>query len=282
MLSIRAGYFDVHCDLAPNVVAAKCKAYAGNPPAQGTEIAVNGQTFQLTDPQWRDDDGIFTATMWRVRKTNLPSVRKEGGMEEVGGELAESASTAFAPQHKLSLVQYNHSGPRHNLFATFLEAIGIKGPVSLTAVVHENALERMQHSAIVRRIEYTLGDIQDEAPLRGAGLGGIIDALRAVKGTTIKVEISLGHTKGSLGEQAKHIAQSLSEMATGVRTVKAGVQEKEDKATEMLDLLGGRLFIDLNIPESGRELDRAVCRDRLRQALKDRQITSEEGDDDGE
>lgn len=243
---------------------------------------VSGRLFRLTDSNWEMDQGILTGTMWRVRQQNLPSMLVAGRMEQVGTDLAESASFAYMPARDEALVQYNHHGPRHSIVSAFLERIGITGPVTLTPVIRPDAVQRMRQAALVRRIEYALGDIHgnDEATLRGIGLGAVIDELRTMRGTSIRVEISLGHDPGGLADRAKQLVASLSEVVTGVKAVKVGIKEGEDTATEMLDLLGGRLFIDLNVPEAGRELDRSVCRDRLRQALRDRQVTSEESDDD--
>jgi hypothetical protein len=281
MLSIRAGYYTCHWGFdGPDEAKVACKAYTDAPPADGTEVEKDNQTFRLTDPGWNEADGVFTGTMWRVRTRNLPSVMKDGKMQQVGNDLAESASFAFMPVRREALVQYNHSGPRHGIVGSFFEAIGIAGPVSLTPVIEEDAIDRMKHAPLVRRLEFALGDIQDEEALRGAGLGGSIDQMKGLHGAHIRVEISLGHQRGSLSENVKTIAERLSEMVTGVKAVKVGVKEGEDKATEMLDLIGGRLFIDMNLPEVGKELDHATCRDRLRMALKDRQITSEESDDD--
>lgn len=280
MISIRAGYYEVSVTNPTERVSAVCRAYATAPPPAGTGVVINHQAFLLSDPGWSEEDGVFTATMWRVRKQNLPSKMVDGKTVQVESDLGESASFAYIPQRREALVQYNHNGPRHTLVSAFLEAIGVSEPVALTPVINSEAIGRMKHAPLIRRLEFALGDIADEKPLRGAGLGGFLDQLKGLKGTSIRVEVSLGHHPGGLTEDARKIATALSEMVSGVKTVKVGVKEGEDQATEMLDLLGGRLFIDLNLPENGRELDRAVCRDRLRQALKNRVVTSDESEDD--
>lgn len=285
MISIRAGYFAVGVTNTPECVTAICKGYAEHPPKAGSTFNVGEHTYSVTDPEWSEEYGIFTATMWRIRFRDLPSKLIGGRPEQVGGDLGESASVAYMPGRGEGLVQYSHSGPRHTIFSAFLESIGLAKPVALNPVIVKEAVERMKHAQIIRRLEFALGDIADEQPLRGAGLGEFIDQLKGLRGTSIRIEVSMGHNGGGLAEQARAAATALTQIVGGVKSVKVGIKEGEGRATEMLDLLGGRLFIDLNIPESGREIDRTACRERLRVALAERTITSEEesiDDDDDE
>jgi hypothetical protein len=278
MIRVRAGYFIVNANITNDTCALRVATWVQNNVNTPLEVTVDHQTFRLTEYAWDAGEGMFTGTMWRVRERNLPSAVREGGNEQVDSPLAESASFAYQPSQGKTLIQYNHHGPRHSVLRSMFEQMGIDEPVALSACLVQDAMQRMNNAALVRRIEYTLSGIEGVEPQLRAipGVGETIDAMKNLDGASIRVEISLGRNPGGLAAQAKAVVSSLASLATGVRTVKAGIKETEQHAVEMLDLLGGRQIVDMNIDEVGREIDRAQLRGRLLVALRDHVTTSED------
>ena len=283
MIRVRCGYFGVTAGIASATCALRITNWLENAAGTALEVTVNHQQFRLTEYNWNSDHGILTGTMWRVREHNLPSALRDGESEQVDSPLAESASFAYQPAQGKTLIQYNHHGPRHSVLRAMFERLGLVEPITLTPCIVQDALQRMNDAALVRRIEYSLGDIRGVEPQLRAipGVGETIDAMTTLEGASIRVEISLGHNPGGLAANTKAVLSSLASFATGVRTVKAGVKQTEEDAVEMLDLLGGRQIIDMEINELGRELDREQLRSRLLVALRDH-VTSSDDEPDGE
>lgn len=148
--------------------------------------------------------------------------------------------------------------------------MGLGAPVLVSPVIETGAVERMQDADLVRRIEFGLsaGDNGGELAKADEAVGHAIDAMGRMEGYSIKVEISMGHHKGSLGNAAKYLAASLAEWGRPVRTLKAGIKETEEQGMEILDLLGGRVSMELEVPESGREIDHGECRRLLSSRLR--------------
>lgn len=278
MIRVRAGYFTVNANIGNDVCALRVASWTGNNANAGLEVTVDNQRFQLTDHAWDAREGMLVGTMWRVRERNLPSAVRDGGNEQVDSPLAESASFAYQPSQGKTLIQYNHHGPRHSVLRAMLERMGVDEPISLSPCLIQDALRRMNDAALVRRLEYTLSGIEGVEPqLREVpGVAETIDAMKKVEGATIRVEISLGHNPGGLAGKAKELLTELVGVGTGVRTVKASVKQTEQSALEVLDLLGGRQIIDMNIDEIGREINREQLRNRLFVALRDHVTTSED------
>jgi hypothetical protein len=282
MIRVRSGYFTVNANVANATSRLRVNSWFDSSENNAVEVGVNQQTFRLTEYEWEDESGILTGTMWRVRERNLPSALRDGESEQVDSPLQESASFAYQPGTAKALIQYNHHGPRHSVFRAMLEEIGVGQPVTLTPCLIQDALQRMNDASLVRRVEYSLGDIQGVEPqLREIpGVGEAISAMHTLQGASIRVEISIGHNAGGLSDQAKKVVTDLAALARGVRTVKAGVKETEAESVQMLDVLGGREIIDMDINEAGRELDRVQLRSRLLVALRDHVTSSDDSNDD--
>jgi hypothetical protein len=281
---VRSGYFDVAVDMADGGEAA-CKLWCSTPREEDLEVPVNEHRYQLSDCSWDDVDKVITGTMWRVRENNLPSM---AGKAPVGSPLFEAASFSYQPSKRRALIQYNHHGPRHTVLKSMLEAIGFKAPLTMSPRMMQDVMTRMHDAAVVRRIEYTLTDFQaaDAQLSELPAVGETLKAMKTLHGARIRVEISMGHEHGGLEGGVKNLLQRLQEMTDGVATVKAAVKDTEEKAVEVLDLLGGRLIIDMDVREAGHEIDREDLRSRLRLALRDDVTTSdeetEEADDDAD
>ena len=283
MLRVRAHYFSVQSASAPDAIATKCNEFTENPPVGNCEIQHSQQAFRITDCQWDNVAGIFAGTIWRVRERNLPSKVGDGEPVAVGSPLGESASFAYKAATGEAIIQYSHTGPKHQVFGAFLEYLRVDPPVSVVPVLVDDAVARMRNAPIVRRIEYTLGDLpQDSALLQQEPIAAALRARNEVQGAHVRVEISLGHRKGGLGDRAKQVLNAALASLVGVKTLRAGVRENPEGRMTMLDLIGGHLQIELNIRENNRELDREHCRQRLHDAIRDRLTTSDEEADEGE
>jgi hypothetical protein len=283
MLRVRAHYFSVASESSFASIEQLCKSFSDKPPEGDYELTYYEHTFRLTDCKWGDGDKIFSGTIWRVRERGLPSVLEDGKLQSIKSNLYEPASFAFKPSSQESILEYSHTGPKHQILGAFFEKLGISAPVSVVPVIVEDAVERMHKAALVRRIEFSLGDLPKNSSL--LSLEPIASAIKAkdeLAGAHIKVEISLGHKKGGLAEKSKGILDNMLGAMQGIKTLKAGIKERPEERMMLLDLIGGHLQIVMNINENDRELDHENCRERLRDALHRRVTTSDEALDDDE
>jgi len=210
----------------------------------------------------------MSGTMWRVRTNNLPSAWKDGKAKRISNELTEASSFAYRPLRGKAVIQYNHHGPRHRLLVIFLEKLGADGPINICPELRSDALERLQHASIVTRLEYSLGEIPSQKPLREAGVGAALDTMKSVKGASIHVKISLGRQRPR-NRGLRFVKQIASRLVNipGVQTLKAAVKPDEDHPIEMLDLIQCRKIKEIVVEEAGRQLNHADCRSKLRMAL---------------
>jgi len=223
LITVTAGFFRLETDDTVLAVEERCKAYGTSPPADGTAITVDEQQYVLKEPEWKESERIFLATMWRVRERALPSkLGEQGNASAVDSRLGEAASFAYRPSLGLSLIQSNPHGPRHNRAMRLLQAAKIISEGRISPDIVPDALKRMQNAALLKRVEFSLTGIDAlrEAELRKAGLSGALDDLKKYGGTSLHITISLGHTPGQLDSQARGLLEKLSEIRTGVRTVK--------------------------------------------------------------
>jgi hypothetical protein len=130
-------------------------------------------------------------------------------------------------------------------------------------------------------LEFALSDPEGIAELRemGGSVGNAIRMLRDLGGVNVRVEITMGHSRGDglVVNATKQLARGLTRLATDavdghepVRTVKVRGSDGEDAPLEELDLLRAREPIILTVDEQGRHLDRTDCQRKLSGALFER------------
>lgn len=270
------GFFHVESEESAAHIERLCSQYARARTSAAFTVQHELRRYELTNAAWNANDKALVGTLWRVREAELPSKLKSGSVSSLGiaadEDLGEATSFAYMPSKAVAVVQYNHNGPRHSVVREILYNAGVSAPLVMSPVLKSDALKRMQKAKLVRRVEFALAKpSQDElAALRQVG-GAVSDALDAMEdlgGMTVRVTISMGHNRGGLSERAKTFFEAMSHGGSPIQALKANIKESDEHATEMVDLLGGRRTITLEIPEKNREVDHAECRKRLLRSLR--------------
>lgn len=266
---IQAGFFIVKPDTPTSDIDALCKKHAARKKVANVEI--DFKSFRVTDLVWHKTHKALTATMWRVRDSQLPSKLKADRASALGiandESVGEASSFAYSPGRQIAIVEYNHTGPRHPILRELLYEMGVSTPIEVSPILETGAFERAQEAELIRRIEFSLASSEKDKidRLRNAG-GAVKDALDAmadVGGMTVHVTISMGHHREGLSSKAMGIIETLCNGGSRVQTLKATIKEKDETTTQLVDLLGGRQTTDLEVPEKDRELDHAACRRQL-------------------
>lgn len=265
MLKVKAGFFDVPVSIVADLAIGICRGFTPTL----IEVTLEDGRYEMTDWTWDEALGVATATIWKVRKNNLPREWENGKSEPSKKPLAEGTSFAYRPANSTAVIQYNHHGPRHRLMGLFLEQIGFAPPVTVHPKINQDQLDLLRHGDSIGRLVYTLADITDEGALRGAGVGGSLEQMSAMYGTSISVSIRLKRTKKAKAQSttvAKAAIEKLVKLP-GVRSLRASYKKTDQHKMEMLNLLGSQKSHDLQISESGMELDHVACRDRLKSII---------------
>ncbi|MBL0871636.1 MAG: hypothetical protein IBJ18_13780 [Phycisphaerales bacterium] len=249
------------------------------------EFSHGGHNYLAEELTWNSQRSILTGTVYRIRTSALP-VAVNGtkthalplGKDEA---LGEPMCFAYWPDPGAAVVHYAHNGPRHSVMPALLSKMGYPNAIAVEPVIREDMLQQLQSKQYVQAVEFALSDPDGMQELRdmGGSVGHAIKMLKDLGGVNVRVEVTMGHTKGEglVVNTAKTIARTLAKIGTTtaddhspVRTVKVKASDGDDAPLEELDLLRAREPIFLTIDEQGRHLDRTDCQKKLSGALNER------------
>ena len=265
-IPVSVGWFWVRPEVGPEMPAVALEEYCQRvnafPLGHGIALEHDDKAYNVTDLEWDEDESVLTGIIWRVRSNKLPARLHDGKAGPLGigeDDLGEAASFAYMPTKEKMVLEHNQLGPRQTIMADVLASLGVACPLVISPVPTKDAVQRMNNAPIIRRIEFSLEEGEMAASVEDAGpaVTSALKAMREVKGATISVEISMGHGVGSLDEAARAVADFLSHRK--IRKLKAGIKETNDAGMEILDLMGGRMKSEIEVPEVNRQIDHARC-----------------------
>lgn len=270
-----------------------------NQPVSGVETAVvefmktaapfefshAAQNYLAEHLAWNANRKILTGTVYRLRSRGLP-VAVRGTQTHAlplatDEHLGEPMCFAFWPDPGGALVHYSHNGPRHSVLSALLSRMDYPHPIQIEPVIKSDMLAELDQKTYFAGVEFALTDPAHAAELRNFGgpVGDAVEIQNALGGVNIRVEITMGHTKGTglRREALKGLAKKLARLANNavdgespVRAVKVRGSAGEDAPLEELDLLRAREPVTLNVDEQGRHLDCSDCQRKLSTALHER------------
>lgn len=247
-----------------------------------------GHDYLATDLHWHASKGVLTGTVFRIRSTGLPAEIHGTTAKPLSispsANLGEPMCFALQPDPGAALVHYSHTGARHSVLPALLSKIGYAHAMQVEPVIKTDMLQRLQSKKFFKAMEFSLTDPTGVKELRamGGSVGRALDMLDDTGGVNIKVEITMGHTKGEglVANATKSMAKSLAKigMAAGdasspVRAIKVRGSDGADAPVEELDLLNAREVITFQVDEAARSIDRADCQKKLSKLLDDHKDT---------
>ncbi len=245
-------------------------AFCENPSILNFSIGLHD--YEASEVSWNDKQGAFTCSVFRVRANNLPpTLSATEGIKSLeiqdDTNLGEPMVFAYYPDLEVSIVLYNHDGPRHSTIRSILNQVGHDGPVIMSPVLREDMMQRLDDAKIFRSIEHSLQSPTHRQELQAAGssVGYALSMLGDVNGVNINVKITMGQERGSLADTVKSTAMKLAEYDdTDLGTLKVKAASDEESTAETLDLLNARIVREFSVRANGREMDRTHCGSQLR------------------
>lgn len=244
-----------------------------------------GHNYLADELHWNSQRQILTGTVYRIRNNSLPVAVRGTQTHDLplrdDESLGEPMCFAFWPDPGGALIHYAHTGPRHSVMPAMLSRMGYANAIQVEPVIRSDMLQQLQSKRYFQAIEFALTDPAGMQELRdmGGAVGHSLRMLSDLGGVNVRVEITMGHTRGEglAANTAKSIARTLARIGTEtaddhspVRAVKVRGSDGDDAPLEELDLLRAREPIVLTINEQGRHLDRTDCQRKLSGALNER------------
>lgn len=240
------------------------------------EFTAGFQSYLASEPRWHSKARAATVSVFRLRSSALPAAVKGSAVTRLpidpDTNLGEPMCFAYFPDLGVVFVQYAHTGPRHSVLPDLISKLGFPHPVRLEPILRTDMLERLENTGFVRSLLFTLHKPQSNAELKaqGAPVAKAIDLVKELEGVNIRVEVSVGHEhRGLVLDTVKGVARKLLKFGDAeVTALQLNAADKEDARCEKLDLLGGRIEVELSIADGNRELDRADCHKKLLAGFK--------------
>ncbi len=191
---------------------------------------------------------------------------------------------ALQPDPGAALIHYSHTGARHSVLPAMLSKMGYAHAMQVEPVIKTDMLQKLQSKKFFKGLEFSLTDPKGVQEIRamGGSVGRALGMLDDTGGVNIRVEITMGHTKGEglVANATKALAKGLAKIgmdagddSSPVRAVKVRGSEGEDAPVEELDLLNAREVIEMQVDEADRSIDRSDCQKKLAKLLEDHKDT---------
>ena len=257
-------------------------------PIKPSEFEHAGHDYLATELTWSSTKHVLTGTIFRIRASGLPSEIQGTQAKPLSiapnANLGEPMCFAFLPDPGGALIHYAHNGPRHSVMPALLSKMGYPHPMQVEPVIKSDMLQRLRNKRYFTGLEFALSDPKGIQELRafGGSVGRALRMLEDTGGVNIRVEITMGHTKGEglIPNATKTIARKLAEIgmqtadgSSPVRTVKVRGSDGQDAPVEELDLLNAREIVEMQVDEADRSIDRKDCQKKLARLLEEHKST---------
>lgn len=205
-------------------------------------------------------DGVWLLDFVRIRTSNGPG--KVGRDSEVEGfsfeeeeGFGEETAALYDPATGYMLVQYNHFGVRVNAIADYLSAYdGVENNLYTFKPKFDEGVERrLLKQGVTRKLAFAidLSRMSDQDRQRGLPLTEAIELGRKSGADRVRIEISVqGGKDKSLLQPVQNTIDSLrgifGQNPAAVRKLEVSGKEDEEAVTEVLDLLGHKLSVEIN------------------------------------
>lgn len=213
-------------------------------------------------------DGVWLLDFVRIRTSHGPG--KVGRDSEVEGfsfdeeeGFGEETAALYDPATGYVLVQYNHFGVRVNAIADYLSAYDEveNNLYTFKPKFDEGVERRLLKQGVTRKLSFAidLSRMSDQDRQRGLPLTEAIELGRKSGADRVRIEISVqGGRDKSLLQSVQGTIDSLrgifGQNPAAVRRLEVSGKEDEDAVTEVLDLLGHKLSVEINDLQLGNDL----------------------------
>jgi len=241
---------------------------------EDTEFSHRGHDFLCTESAWHTRRSALTATVFRLRDSNLPAaVSEDGDVEELpiddSTNLGEPTCFAYFPDLQVAFIHYSHTGARHTVLPAFLNEIGFAQAIKVEPVIRLDMLERLENTDFFTTLEFALKSPQSIRETRAAE-GSVADTLNIMdvlnaENAHIRITIGYNRSGGGLSTRTvKDLALGLAHFGDReVSTLKVRGSENADEQVQTLDLLRARIVSELEVSDRNREMDRQDCQNKL-------------------
>lgn len=205
----------------------------------------------------------------RIRTSHGPG--KVGRDTEVEGfdfdedeGFGEETAALYDPSSRYILIQYNHFGVRAGVIADYLSAYDeSKTNLYTFKPKYDDDVERrLNNQRITRKliVGLDISKMSAQDRQRGRSLSEAIEYGRNIDGDKIKIEVSVQRDrKGGLlqtyvDECLTAVRGILGQNPEAVTKLEVAGKEDVDSITEVLDLVGHRLFVEFNDLKIGSDL----------------------------
>jgi hypothetical protein len=280
--TVRVDFFGVEsANATRRRIEDTIKAHIEAHPNVALEVHQNSVRFIMSHAEWNEPRKAFSAAVWRVRDSNLPRLVDDAEVVRVvdleipaQSALAECMCFVYVPPLGACAVTYNHAGARHTRVGQFLEQMGVAGPVWLKPIPRTDALQRLQHTNIVRRFDFKLaaGRVPADQARPGTAVGTAISLASRLNAVNVRVEVSMGHQRGTMNaDDIRNIVREVRRLGDAVSDLKVLGAADDDQEAELLNFLNDRVLTYIDVNETAtRHLDIADCKSKLYSALDHR------------
>lgn len=205
-------------------------------------------------------DGVWLLDFVRIRTSHGPG--KVGRDSEVEGfsfeeeeGFGEETAALYDPATGYILVQYNHFGVRFNAIADYLSDYDTvaNNLYTFKPKFDEDVERRLLKQGVTRKLAFAidLSRMSEQDRKRGLPLSEAIELGQKSGADRVRVEISVqGGKDKSLLQSAQETIESLrgifGQNPEAVKKLEVSGKEDQEAITEVLDLLGHRLSVEIN------------------------------------
>lgn len=228
-----------------------------------------GQTELRAESIIKHDEGFWLIDFVRIRTNHGPG--KVGRDTEIEGfefdedeGFGEETAALYDPKSGYILIQYNHFGVRAGAIADYLSAYDeSKTNLYTFKPKYDDDIERRLHNQRITRkmiVGLDISKMSAQDRQRGRPLTEAIEYGRNIDGDKIKLEVSVKReSKGGLirervNECLTALSGILGQNPEAVTKLEVTGKEDADSITEVLDLVGHRLFVEFNDLKIGNDL----------------------------
>lgn len=174
-----------------------------------------------------------------------------------GGSPGEDTAVLYDPTSGYMAIQYAHSGPRHSAIQRYLNAFLVEGAYELKPKFDTEFERKFQTQRHLTRIETKIdtSQVSEEDLKANQAAQHIFNASRELDGTMLNITIGVeSKRKGVwLNDKAKELAGWLKGLNQEDDNTVTKLETKgfvDDEKPEIIDLLGGRLTAEIEVPIS--------------------------------
>jgi hypothetical protein len=230
-----------------------------------------GTQLRLTHPQWDERKDVFSAAIFKSRRSGFPSVLRKKGVGKLGLKLDESLAYAtcfaYSPTLGIAIAYVSQNGPTPRHIGAFVGELGFPGKIVVREVFRADVQERIEDASCITKASMKLEGIpQDSPPEDEPLLFPAFELARLFEGFDVTVTVSIGKSKNkSLALEAIKAMAGRCYMSRPdyMSELKLTTEEIETAAMAVLNVFSPFLDFVLQVIDTEREVNREDCRLKL-------------------